>query len=96
MIWFCSCFPIHVLIGSTSNLLKLEDSGSILIGCPASLLTMSVLTSDLVSFITLIDSFFNFAEFSAETFGFLCRLLLKTLVVGCGVVSSNSSNWTSL
>ncbi len=49
MIWFCNCFPIHVLIGSTSNLLKLEDLGSILIGCVASVLSVlsvSILTSE--------------------------------------------------
>ena len=96
MIWFFNCFPIQVLIGSTSNLLKLEYLGSILIGCVASVssvLTVSILTFE---FVLLIGSFYNFTEFSVETLGLLSLLLLKTLGVGCGIVSSNSSNWTSL
>ena len=93
MIWSFNCFPIQDLIGSTSNLLNLEDLGSILIDYTVSFLSRSVPTSGVVS---LIGPFLDFTEFSVETLGFLSLLLLKTLGVGCEVVSSNSSNWTSL
>jgi hypothetical protein len=87
MVWSFNCFPIHDLIGSISNLLKLEYLGSILIGGTVSFLSGPVSASGVVS---SIGTLFNFIGLAVETLGLFSllprRLGLRSLLILLHVV----------